>query len=170
MGLTGGGPYVVRELYPEERLVAAAGAMEFNTGIPFDTWVPAQTVMVLEIGSPPVYSSPPLRIAGTAATSDRFADHYRIQVEGWQGETRKVRLFLPEEERLTRVESDGASLSVEAHGSAHEVAVRFPKEPVETGVSKWEISTVPPTAAGRILTLPRIEASGNVWNFLGARV
>ena len=71
VGLAGGGPYLVQELYPEEQLVAAEGALEFSARKTFSTRVPAQTVMVVEIGSPPAYSTPPLRIAGAPATSDR---------------------------------------------------------------------------------------------------
>ncbi len=88
IGLSGGGPYVVQELYPEERLAAAARGLEMGSGEVFETLVPARTVVVLEIGPPPSYATPPMRIADAAGTWDRFADHYRIQVEGWQGETR----------------------------------------------------------------------------------
>ena len=59
---------------------------------------------------------------------------------------------------------------METDGSAREVAVRFPKEPAEAGVSTWEVAANPPPAVGQILTLPRVEVAGNVWNFLGARV
>lgn len=170
IGLTGTGPYQVRELYPEERLVAGAGSLEMASGEVFDRSVPARTVVVLEIGPPPRYANPPLRIAGAVAACDRFADHYRIEVEGWQGETRSVRLFPPDDEALLRVESGGAMLPMEAVGGGFEIAVRFPKERVIADVSEWTVGANPPPAAGQALHLPQFQSDTAAANFLGARV
>lgn len=164
IGLPGrGGVYLARELYPEERLVSAARSLEWAAGETFETSVPARTVVVIEIGPPPAYSDPPLRIAGAAATYDVFPDHYRVEVQGWQGETRRVRLFPPEKQAIARVESAGVPLPVKAGGGGYEVSARFPKERAVAEIAAWSVN-------GTEVMLPQLGPADAAWNFLGARV
>ncbi|MEO8126011.1 MAG: hypothetical protein ABI822_02910 [Bryobacteraceae bacterium] len=163
-------PYRIHELYPEDRYL--------SSGETFTSMVPARTVRVLEIAPKPAYSKTPLEITGAPASYDRFPDHYRVTVEGNQGDSRTVVLALPEGEKLTKVESAGQSLPI-AGGSS--VAVLFPKEKVEEQIQNWVIqpATLEQGTSEMIwkknselkpVRLPQLEQPSPFANFLGSRI
>ena len=181
IGLQRKGPYLVHELYPEDRLLSGTEGFEASAGEQFEGEVPARTVIVLEVSVATGYSNPPLRIAGAPASYDRFPDHYRIRVEGEQGELRTLELFLPSNESLVRVESRGRVLPAKPVVGGHAVSVAFPKERVQPNVLKWTASPVsleegmnaslwrsPPDRDP--IDFPQLESDASGANFLGARV
>ncbi len=164
------GPYRIHEIYPEDRYM--------SSGETFTSMVPARTVQVLEISNKPAYSKTPLQITGVPASYDRFPDHYRVTVDGNQGDSRTVGLTLPEGERLTKVESGGQSLPV-ARGSS--VAVLFPKEKTQEQIQNWFIRPATleqgtaeqiwkSTPDSRPVLLPQLDQSSPFANFLGSRI
>jgi hypothetical protein len=170
IGLEGSGPYLIHELYPEDRLIAGRSSLEAHAGETVEAEVPARTVNVLEIGPAPGYSRPPLHVAGIPAAYDRFADHYRVQVEAWQGETRQVLLFPPPGESIFRVEVAEQPLNVRRASGGYQVSVQFPKERVAADVLDWRVSSEVAPAGAVEVRLPLLDSFAPAANFLGARI
>jgi hypothetical protein len=118
IGLEGHGPYVIRELYPEERLLTGKYELHAQAGEQVDMEVSSRSVRVLEISRVPGYSNPPIQLAGLPASYDRFPDRYRIIVEGYQGERNDLYLFLPVTERISRVELTEKELKLWSYSEA----------------------------------------------------
>jgi hypothetical protein len=177
IGLSGAGPFLIHELYPEDRLLNLAASKSEHFAIS----VPSRTVRVFEIGREPGYSTRPLRITGAPASYDRFANHYRITLEGNQGDSRAIGLYLPDGERLTKVESNGQALQTHRAPGGYSLAVLFPKEKVEEQVQNWVVRPASleqgtaeqlwkAAAADDSLRFPQLASSAPVANFLGARI
>lgn len=177
IGLSSAGPFLLHELYPEDRLVNLGVTRSENVSMK----VPSRSVVVLEIGRGPGYSRAPLRITGAPATYDRFNDRYRITLTGSQGESRTVGLYLPDGERLTKVEANGQALQANSVAGGYSLAVRFPKEKVEDQVQNWRVTLASleegiakslwrETTAGDSLRFPQVDSAAPVANFLGARI
>ena len=181
LGLEGTGPYEIRELYPEEKLLTGSQVVEVRREEVFSTVVPSRTVQVFALGPMPRYTHAPLRIAGIPAYYDRFPDHYRIHLEAWQGEKRAVQLFFPADERLERVVLDKRELTTTENGPATVVALQFPKEKVESDIGQWSVRAgsaeenlraklSDADGNARTIALPQIASAAPAANFLGARV
>jgi hypothetical protein len=181
IGLDSGGPFLVRELYPEERLRPGNAGLETMRGERFETDVPARTVIVFEITEPPKYSRSPLRTAGARATYDRFDDHYRLTITALQGETRDLYLELPPDEVAERAISGKEELPLTRAGKGYRLAVRFPKERVIADIGPWSVQQGSLNAglqsnfqAGQIkgadARLPDFRSRSAAANFLGARI
>ncbi len=171
IGLSDAGPFSIRELYPEDRLLSDLSAVN----------VPARSVRVLEINSKPRYSNIPLQITGAPASYDRFPDHYRVTLEGQQGDLRSVRLYLPAGEKVVRIQSGGQEMQPRRVPGGYSLDVRFPKEKVEEQLQTWTIRQASleqgtaeeiwnATPAGDPIHFPQLSSSASVANFLGARV
>jgi len=177
IGLSSTGPFLVHELYPEDQLLDLAA----TKGEQVHMSVPARTVRVLEVGSRLGYSSPPLRITKAPAAYDRFADHYRVTIEGNQGNSRTIGLYMPDDENLTRVTSRGSEIKTQRLRGGYSLAVSFPKEKVEEQVQDWVVEPASPAlgterqlpnaaVAGDLIRFPQLASSTPVANFLGARI
>ena len=181
IGLTGEGPYLIHELYPEDRFLSGTAGPAAIRSQHLPLGVPARSVRVFEIGNGPGYSRPPLRITGAPASYDRFADHYRITIEGNQGDSRTIQMYMPDGEKLTRIESNGETFPAERVAGGYSAAVRFPKEKVEEQLQMWDARAATlqqgtaeqlwkaPAARGS-LRFPQLASSAPVANFLGARI
>ena len=171
--------YQVRELYPEDRFVAGPLRIDFRTGETVNIVVSPRSVRVLEIGPPPKYTRRPLRIAGAPAVYDRFEDHYRVEVEGRQGESRALLVYLPKAERLVRVEIGGRTVPVGPRQGGQVITVRFPKEEVRDEVLEWTVAEASLDRGieeriwenkGPSVRFPLLSSSFPAANFLGARI
>jgi hypothetical protein len=181
LGLKGEGPYEIRELYPEERLLTGSHGLKWRRGEVFSALVPSRTVQVFVLGPVPEYTHAPLRIADIPAYYDRFADHYQIHLEALQGEKRAVQIFLPGDEQLKRVVSEGRELTAAEDGPATVVTLQFPKERVEPDILQWIVQAgaveenlrtklFDADQKARTVVFPQISSSAPAANFLGARV
>jgi hypothetical protein len=181
IGLSDTGPFLIHELYPEDRLLNGAANLTADKSEHLAANVPSHSVRVLEIARKPRYSKMPLRITGAPARYDRFADHYRITLDGNQGDSRTIRLYLPDGEKLRRVESSGQALPTQRVPGGYSLAVLFPKEKVDEQVQDWFIrsATLERGTAERIwrvtpdaapVRLPQLASSAPVANFLGSRI
>jgi hypothetical protein len=181
IGLSASGPYAVHELYPEDQLLEGRHGIELQRGESFSSRVPSRTVRVLEIGAATAYAKPPLRITGAPATYDRFPDHYRLRLEGAQGEKRTIGLYLPPGEKLLRLESDGQTLETKFIQGGDYAMVQFPKDLVQEHVLAWTVRAAPladgvrdqfwnSAASEQVFQFPQLNAKVPAANFLGARI
>jgi hypothetical protein len=173
IGLSSAGPFLIHEPYPEDRLLSGAER--------FSIEMPSRTVRVLEISRPPGYANRPIRIIGAPASYDRFADRYRITITGNQGDLRPVRIYLPEGEKLTKVEANGEAIQTKPISGGYLLNVRFPKEKVEEQVRDWAVKSADleqgmaeqiwnAPEGGESFRFPQLASSVPAANFLGARI
>ncbi len=181
IGLSGPGPYLIHELYPEDRILSGHDGLHAKGAESLECAVSSRTVRVLEIGPPPAFGNRPIEIAGAAASYDRFSDHYSIQVEANQGENRAIRVFLPSGESPLRAETGGKPVALESAPGGFSVRLQFPKQQVEEHVLDW----VPITASleqgmsdqvwakipeAPAVSFPQLKSAVPAGNFLGARI
>jgi hypothetical protein len=181
IGLSDTGPYLIHELYPEDRLLSGSATLTAALGEHLSVQVSSRSVQVFEIARKPGYSKMPLEVTGAPASYDRFADHYRLTLEANQGDSRQVQVYLPKGEKLTRIESAGRRLQTEPVPGGYSLAVQFPKEKVEEQIENWIVkrSTLEEGIAEQIwkvtpdidpVRLPQLASTAPAANFLGGRI
>jgi len=181
IGLSGQGPYLIRELYPEDRTLSGHAGLHAKSAESLEYRVSSRSVRVLEIGPPPAFRDRPIEIVGAKASYDRFSDHYSIEVEANQGEDREIRVFFPQGENPLRAETGGKPVPFQPAPGGHSVRLQFPKQQVEEHILDWapiaasleqglsdQVWAKIPTAP--VVSFPQLESTVPAGNFLGARI
>lgn len=159
LGLTGQGPYLVRELHPQEgRAIGKPGAGVWTNGDVLTIEMDGQSAVVLEIGPAPVVATPLLFGASGSATLTSGALDLR-GVRGEVGTSASLQVLVPKGLPVTsaRVNGRGQAFAQPRSGVV-ELDVRFAGEPFRQAqpVIEFEAGFTGGTARGTFTVPARV--------------